>query len=196
LILTSSATAFAAEPALSFVKDVMPILNKASCTSGPCHGGAKGKNGFKLSLRGYDPEFDYRAIVHEMQGRRINRTDPANSLVLLKPSMKIAHGGAMRIDPSSAYYNTVLRWISEGAPFGDPVSGTVARLDVQPAEFFAAKPGLETAAQSRGALYRRIDARCHTGRGIFFQYAAAGRGERRRRDQDCAQRRVGHAGAV
>jgi hypothetical protein len=143
LILTVSSTAFAAEPALSFVKDVMPILNKASCTSGPCHGGAKGKNGFKLSLRGYDPEFDYRAIVHEMQGRRINRTDPANSLILLKPSMKIAHGGAMRIDPSSEYYNTVLRWISEGAPFGDPVSGTVARLDVQPAEFFAAKPGLE-----------------------------------------------------
>ncbi len=145
LILVTGAAmmAHAAEPTLSFVKDVMPILNKVSCTSGPCHGGAKGKNGFKLSLRGYDPEFDYRAIVHEMQGRRLNRTDPANSLVLLKPSMKIAHGGGMRLDPGSSYYNTVLRWISEGGQFGDPVSSTVSRLDVQPSDFFAAKPGLE-----------------------------------------------------
>ena len=143
LVTGTAMMAQAAEPVLSFVKDVMPILNKVSCTSGPCHGGAKGKNGFKLSLRGYDPEFDYRAIVHEMQGRRLNRTDPANSLVLLKPSMKIAHGGGMRLDPGSTYYNTVLRWISEGGQFGDPVSATVSRLDVQPADFFAAKPGLE-----------------------------------------------------
>ena len=143
LFMTAAATAMAAEASLSFVKDVMPILNKTSCTSGPCHGGAKGKNGFKLSLRGYDPEFDYRAIVHDMQGRRLNRTDPANSLVLLKPAMTIAHGGGMRIDPASAYYKTVLEWISQGAPFGDPVAGTVSKLDVQPAEFFAAKPGLE-----------------------------------------------------
>ena len=145
LILTASSIAAAAPPPpqLSFVKDVMPILNKASCTSGPCHGGAKGKNGFKLSLRGYDPEFDFRAIVHEMQGRRLNRTDPANSLIMLKPAMQIAHGGGMRLDPSSAYYNTVLQWISQGAPYGDPVSGAVSRLQVEPAEFFAAKPGLE-----------------------------------------------------
>ncbi len=146
-ILTAVASVAAAAPPapsqLSFVKDVMPILNKASCTSGPCHGGAKGKNGFKLSLRGYDPEFDFRAIVHEMQGRRLNRTDPANSLIMLKPAMQIAHGGGMRLDPSSAYYNTVLQWISQGAPFGDPVSGAVSRLQVEPAEFFAAKPGLE-----------------------------------------------------
>ncbi|MCC6536314.1 MAG: DUF1553 domain-containing protein [Bryobacterales bacterium] len=142
LLLAASAVATMAAP-LSFVKDVMPILNKASCTSGPCHGGAKGKNGFKLSLRGYDPEFDYRAIVHEMQGRRLNRIDPANSLILLKPSMSIAHGGGMRLDPQSAYYNTVLQWIADGAQFGDPAAATVSRLDVQPAEFFAAKPGLE-----------------------------------------------------
>ena len=146
LVLIAVAVGSAAPPPasqLSFVKDVMPILNKASCTSGPCHGGAKGKNGFKLSLRGYDPEFDFRAIVHEMQGRRLNRTDPANSLIMLKPAMQIAHGGGMRLDPSSAYYNPVLQWISQGAPYGDPVSGAVSRLQVEPAEFFAAKPGLE-----------------------------------------------------
>ena len=127
LLLAASAVATMAAP-LSFVKDVMPILNKASCTSGPCHGGAKGKNGFKLSLRGYDPEFDYRAIVHEMQGRRLNRIDPANSLILLKPSMSIAHGGGMRLDPQSAYYNTVLQWIADGAQFGDPAAATVSAI--------------------------------------------------------------------
>ena len=81
----------------TFLKDVMPILNKAGCTSGPCHGGAKGKNGFKLSLRGYDPEFDYRAIVHDMAGRRFNRTEPSQSLVLLKPTMQLAHGSELRL---------------------------------------------------------------------------------------------------
>ena len=81
------------KPAVSFVKDVMPVLNKTGCTSGPCHGSAKGKNGFKLSLRGYDPEADYRAIVHDLSGRRFNRTEPEQSLVLLKPSMGVPHGG-------------------------------------------------------------------------------------------------------
>jgi hypothetical protein len=126
---------------LSFVKDVMPVLNKAGCTSGPCHGGAKGKNGFKLSLRGYDPEFDYRAIVHEMAGRRWNRTDPVNSLVLLKPVMAIPHGGGLRFDEKSRYYKIVLDWIAQGAPYGDPVAATVTKLDVTPNEFFTQKPG-------------------------------------------------------
>ena len=62
---------------ISFVRDVMPIINKVGCTSGPCHGAAKGKNGFKLSLRGYDPHFDYQMFVHDVSGRRINRVDPA-----------------------------------------------------------------------------------------------------------------------
>ena len=133
--------ALAAAQPLSYVKDVQPVLNKTSCTSGPCHGGAKGKNGFKLSLRGYDPEFDYRAIVHEMTGRRWNRTDPANSLVLLKPTMAITHGGGLRFDEKSPYYKIILDWIAQGAPFGDPVPATVAKLEVSPAEFFTDKPG-------------------------------------------------------
>ncbi|MBI1897363.1 MAG: hypothetical protein HYS04_12690, partial [Acidobacteria bacterium] len=132
-------------PALAevfFVRDVMPVLNKTGCTAGPCHGGAKGKNGFKLSLRGYDPEFDYRAILHDLQGRRINRIEPEKSLVLLKPTMQIPHGGGVRFEQDSAYYRLILDWLKAGAPFGDPVSAQVARLEVQPAEFFAEKPGL------------------------------------------------------
>ena len=126
---------------VSYVKDVQPIFNKVGCTSGPCHGGAKGKNGFKMSLRGYDPEFDFRAVMTDLSGRRINRTEPAESLILLKPTMGIPHGGGVRLEQDSPYYKTVLKWLSEGAVYGDPVSSQVTKLDVEPPEFFAQKPG-------------------------------------------------------
>ena len=99
---------------ITFVRDVMPIINKVGCTSGPCHGAAKGKNGFKLSLRGYDPRFDYQMLVHDVSGRRINRVDPARSLILAKPTMQVAHGGGVRIELDSRYYQTLLQWISQG----------------------------------------------------------------------------------
>src|SRR3954468_22830349 len=86
-----------AEPAkVSFVRDVMPILNKAGCTQGTCHGAAKVKNGFKLSLRGYDPEFDYRGLIPDLSARRFNRADPGRSLMLLKPTGQLPHGGGLR----------------------------------------------------------------------------------------------------
>src|SRR2546428_8650685 len=73
-------------PRVTFLRDVAPILNKVGCTSGVCHGAAKGKNGFKLSLRGYDPQFDYDRLIHDLSARRLNRADPARSLMLLKPT--------------------------------------------------------------------------------------------------------------
>ncbi len=125
----------------TFLKDVMPILNKAGCTSGPCHGAAKGKNGFKLSLRGYDPEFDYEALLYDISGRRFNRADPARSLMLAKPTMQVPHGGAMRFDATSPYYKTILNWLSSGAPFGSPEKDKVVRLEVKPAELAYNGPG-------------------------------------------------------
>src|SRR5881394_3306071 len=86
---------------VSFVRDVEPILNKVGCTAGTCHGAAKGKNGFKLSLRGYDPEFDYDRLIHDVSGRRFNRADPARSLILLKPTAQVPHGGGLRFDTDS-----------------------------------------------------------------------------------------------
>src|SRR5664279_1342552 len=79
LILTGSiaVVAFAAEERVTFLRDVAPILNKVGCTSGTCHGAAKGKNGFKLSLRGYDPQYDYEALLYDLSGRRFNRAEPA-----------------------------------------------------------------------------------------------------------------------
>ena len=94
--------------------------------SGPCHGAAKGKNGFKLSLRGYDPQFDYEALLYDLSGRRFNRADPARSLMLAKPTQQVAHGGGLRFDIGSDYYKTIYNWIAQGVPFGDPATDTVA----------------------------------------------------------------------
>lgn len=128
---------------VSFMKDVMPILNKTGCTSGPCHGAAKGKNGFKLSLRGYDPEFDYQALIHDLSGRRFNRVDPSRSLMLLKPTQELPHGGGLRFDTDSAYYKTIRQWITEGTEYGDPVSAQVTKLALDPPEILFEKPGAQ-----------------------------------------------------
>src|SRR5206468_63137 len=119
LIASASLTLGAAEP-VTFLRDVAPILNKASCTSGTCHGAAKGKNGFKLSLRGYDPQFDYEALLYDLSGRRFNRAAPASSLMLAKPTQQVAHGGGMRFEIGSPYYKAIYNWIAQGVPFGDP----------------------------------------------------------------------------
>ena len=123
-----------AERQTNFIRDIMPVLNRTGCTGGPCHGSAKGKNGFKLSLRGYDPEFDYRALLFEVSGRRFNRAAPAESLMLSKPAMQIPHEGGLRFEVDSDYYKTIYKWISEGAPYGDPALDAVAELSVEPAE--------------------------------------------------------------
>src|ERR1700739_1875930 len=122
VVLVASVPAMAAEapPQVNFLRDVAPILNKVGCTSGTCHGAAKGKNGFKLSLRGYDPEFDYQALLYALSGRRFNRSDPGRSLMLAKPTQEVAHGGGLRIEPGSPYYKTIYAWIAQGVPFGDP----------------------------------------------------------------------------
>lgn len=144
LILLSIAAASAQNTdQVNFIKDVMPILNKAGCTSGPCHGAAKGKNGFKLSLRGYDPEFDFEALLYDISGRRFNRAEPTHSLMLAKPTMQVPHGGGMRFEIGSKYYNTMLKWLSSGTPFGDPAKDKVTRIEVTPSEILLDKPGVK-----------------------------------------------------
>src|SRR6267378_2805808 len=127
-------------PQISFIRDVEPVLNKVGCSGGTCHGSAKGKNGFKLSLRGYDPEFDYEALLYDMSGRRFNRADPARSLMLAKPTQQVAHGGGLRVELGSRYYNTLLHWISAGVPFGNPTTDRVDKLEVLPKEVFMHGP--------------------------------------------------------
>jgi uncharacterized protein DUF1549/uncharacterized protein DUF1553 len=133
------------EPRVTFLRDVAPILNRVGCTAGACHGAAKGKNGFKLSLRGYDPRFDYEALLYDLAGRRFNRADPGRSLMLAKPSQEVAHGGGRRFAKDSDYYKTIYNWIAQGVPYGDPAKDTVVELRAEPGEIFMTKPG-ETAS--------------------------------------------------
>jgi hypothetical protein len=142
-----------AQPRVTFLRDVAPILNKVGCTAGACHGAAKGKNGFKLSLRGYDPRFDYEALLYDLAGRRFNRADPAKSLMLAKPSQEVAHGGGRRFAKDSNYYKTIHDWIAQGTPYGDPALDTVIELRAEPKEIFMTKPG-DTASLKVVARYQ------------------------------------------
>ena len=138
---------------VTFLRDVAPILNKVGCTAGACHGAAKGKNGFKLSLRGYDPRFDYESLLYDLAGRRFNRADPGRSLMLAKPSQEVAHGGGRRFAKDSDYYKTIYNWIAQGVPYGDPAKDTVVELRAEPAEILMTKPG-ETAPLKVVARYQ------------------------------------------
>src|SRR5215475_3570014 len=100
LVLTGSLLVLAALPApaapVSFRNDVMAVLSRAGCNQGACHGNQNGKNGFKLSLRGQDPEFDLPALTRDMLGRRTDTTNPADSLILRKATATVAHEGGKR----------------------------------------------------------------------------------------------------
>src|SRR5579884_1614092 len=103
--------------AVSFVRDVMPTLSRLGCNAGTCHGSAEGKNGFKLSLRGYDPLFDHRALTDDLEGRRFNRAAPDTSLMLLKPSGGVPHVGGVLYKPGELYYQLIRDWIAQGVHF-------------------------------------------------------------------------------
>ncbi len=98
-----------------FVQDVSPILARVGCNAGTCHGSAQGKNGFKLSLRGYDPIFDVRALTDDLAARRVNVAAPDESLMLLKSTGAVPHVGGQVIMPDDPYYRTIRGWIANGA---------------------------------------------------------------------------------
>src|SRR4029079_18586273 len=89
---------------ISFRNEVMAVLSKSGCNLGTCHGNARGKGGFQLSLRGQDPESDYAILTHDQSGRRANRNEPDRSLMLLKPTMQLAHEGGKRFSADSNEY--------------------------------------------------------------------------------------------
>ncbi|GIW81531.1 MAG: hypothetical protein KatS3mg105_3338 [Gemmatales bacterium] len=116
---------------VSFIRDVMPLLGKAGCNSGTCHGAQKGQNGFKLTLRGYDPLLDHRALVDDLGGRRFNRAAPERSLMLLKPIGEVPHEGGTLFAPDSRYYKILYSWIRDGVQY-DPESPRVVGIEVLP----------------------------------------------------------------
>src|SRR5476651_1374404 len=94
-----------------FRTDVMAVLSKAGCNAGACHGNATGKGGFKLSLRGQDPDLDWQALTRDQAGRRVSLLSPENSLILLKPTAMLAHEGGQRFAVGSPEYDIMLRWL-------------------------------------------------------------------------------------
>jgi hypothetical protein len=124
----------------TFRNNVQPVLAKAGCSSGACHGAAAGQGGFKLSLRGYDDEGDWRSITRNALGRRIVPADPARSLLLLKPTGAVPHKGGTRFEVNSLEYRILSEWIAAGSPPPKPADPRITRLEVQP-EHVTLKPG-------------------------------------------------------
>jgi hypothetical protein len=130
--LLAQAPAIAQTP--SFLYEVEPILTRLGCNQGACHGKNAGQNGFRLSLRGYAPEWDYSWITHEYQSRRINPASPEKSLLLAKPSGQAPHEGGVLMKPGSRAYRTLLAWIAAGAPGPQKDEPAVRRIEVQPGQ--------------------------------------------------------------
>ncbi|MEQ8786631.1 MAG: DUF1549 and DUF1553 domain-containing protein [Pirellulaceae bacterium] len=118
----------------SFTNDVLPLLSKHGCNSGQCHGKAIGQNGFKLSLYGFDPAADYAALVHESRGRRVSPAAPEQSLLLLKATGSLAHGGGVRFETGSPHYQRLRQWIIAGTPWGEDGDPVVTSIEVDPVE--------------------------------------------------------------
>ncbi|WP_414662932.1 DUF1549 and DUF1553 domain-containing protein [Horticoccus sp. 23ND18S-11] len=121
-----------AEEPISFTKDVMPVFTKAGCNTGGCHGSSRGKDGFHLSLFGYDPDGDYFRLTRQMIGRRINLALPEESLLLEKSTNQVPHTGGERFKPDSDLYRTLLTWLKAGAPKDSGEVARVERLEIHP----------------------------------------------------------------
>jgi hypothetical protein len=122
------------KPKLSFVNDIVPIFTKFGCAGSNCHGSIRGQAGFKLSLFGYEPELDYNAIVKGGDGHRINRADPAKSLILLKPTASVEHGGGERFKVGSLEYEAILDWLKDRATYDSAGSPRLRTIRVTPEE--------------------------------------------------------------
>ncbi len=116
----------------SFRNHVQPVLYKMGCNTGACHGAAAGKNGFKLSLRGYDFDWDHKTLTRQANARRVSLAEPEQSLMLLKPTMAIPHEGGLRFEKDSEPYRILLEWIRAGAPVARESDARVERIETLP----------------------------------------------------------------
>ncbi len=153
--LTFLSPAARADGPVSFRNEVMAVLSRAGCNQGACHGNQNGKNGFKLSLRGQDPDFDLAVLTRDQFARRTDRLHPEDSLILLKPTAAVAHEGGKRFDVGSREYGILRRWIAAGCPDDPPGGPVLQRLDVTPRQAVLTDPADEvrlrvTAAFSDG----------------------------------------------
>ncbi len=142
-----------------FTRDVNPVLSRVGCNSGLCHGSAQGRNGFKLSLRGYDAIHDVRAFTDDLAGRRVNIASPEDSLMLLKPTAGVPHEGGRVVAPGDKYYEIIRSWIAGGSVL-DPSTPRVERIEVSPASPVIQKLGgrqqMRVVATYAGGLKRDV----------------------------------------
>lgn len=120
------------ERKISFKLDVMPVFMRSGCNTGSCHGAARGKDGFRLSLFGYDPDGDHYRLTKELGTRRINLAIPGESLLMEKSVGAVPHSGGKRFEVNSAYYDTLNRWLSAGAPLDAADVATVTGVEIYP----------------------------------------------------------------
>jgi hypothetical protein len=125
---------FGADAPVDFDTQVVPIFTKHGCNGGGCHGKSGGQNGFRLSLLGFEPGEDHEHLVHEARGRRISVLAPDLSLLLLKATAAVPHGGGKLIETGSPSYEIVARWIAEGGRPGSPQAPRVSRIEVFPTD--------------------------------------------------------------
>ena len=140
----------AAPVEVSFRNDVMPLISKAGCNAGGCHGNKTGKGGFKLSLWGEDPAADFDTLTRDFAARRTNPVEPAQSLILLKPTTQLPHEGGVRFRPDSLEYKTIHAWIARGTPDDSEGTPRLVRLEVEPARRVLTEPEREVRIQAWG----------------------------------------------
>jgi hypothetical protein len=148
LALLVGAAPLRADPARSpsFLNDVMPLFTRLGCNQGACHGKGSGQNGFRLSLRGYAPEWDHAWLTREFAGRRINPTAPEESLLLRKPLGLTPHEGGKLFSTGGREHQVLLDWIRAGMPGPNKDDPAVKKLEVvSPAA--TRKPGQEVQLQ-------------------------------------------------
>lgn len=138
----------ASEESWNFRNDVQSVLTRAGCNMGACHGAQAGKKGFKLSLRGYDHDADYDTLTRQARGRRVSLAEPAQSLMLLKATGAVPHGGGARFDTHSLEYKILSEWIADGAPGPLPSDPTVVSVEILPRQVTLERSAMKEAAES------------------------------------------------
>ena len=132
--LLSASIAKGDEPAIDFELDVQPIFTKFGCNAGACHGKQRGQNGFQLSLLAFDPDFDFEALTKESRGRRLSQSQPEQSLLLLKPTGAVPHGGGKRLEPNGADFATLRNWVLSGMSRAVPNAPKLERISIEPSD--------------------------------------------------------------
>jgi hypothetical protein len=127
-------------PEWSFANEIVPIFTKKGCNTGGCHGSPSGRGGFRLSLFGYEPDYDYDMITKDKNGIRISKAQPATSLILQKPIMKVPHGGGPRFKEGDEFYTRILDWLKAGAPKQPEFDPRLSHIEIYPTEWTLDKP--------------------------------------------------------